>query len=346
MFRIALVGSGGMARHYREVYSAIPGARWALAVDRDEKVLQECLALGAERVSTRFEDALAPEIDMVDISTPNHLHADQAVAAISAGKHVLIQKPIANTLADADRIVAAALQSNRTIGMFMSSYGQPAYWEMKRIIDMGVLGQIQSVRARDAHRGGLTARKVETNWRASREMTGGGAFIQLTIHAINLMQWLLGARITDVCGFAANQYCESIGGDDVAVVSARFADGRYFGTFDCGYASDGMMREVYGTRGRMMFNENNGQLDLVLDEPYHSEYCNYDKPHTRMSFAIYPPKINDVESRYNQHRQFVEAAMAGKPAPVTVEVGRYDLAVVKAVYESAETGRVVRVAGA
>lgn len=343
MFRVALVGSGGMARSYREVYMKIPGVRWALAVDANEQTLEDCRTLGVERVSQRFEDALADDIDMVDISTPNHLHAEQALAAIKAGKHVILQKPISNTLADADRLVAAAVETNRAVGMFMSSYTLPAYWEMKRLIERGALGQIQSVRARDAHRGGLTARKTDANWRSSREKTGGGAFIQLSIHSINLLQWMIGSRITRVSAFMGNQYCPGVGGDDVAVMNASFEDGRYFGTFDCGYASDGLYREVYGTRGHMCYNENAMQLNLVLDEPYESDLFIYDKPRTRVTYQMEHPALGDVSNPYNQHRQFVDAAMAGRPAPVAVEVGRNDLAVVMAAYESAETGAFVPV---
>src|SRR4051812_36294431 len=106
--RVALVGCGGMAKKYRTVYARLPGARWGGAIDPNQQVLDACRAEGAERCTTAFEDALADDIDAVVISTPNHLHADQAVASLSAGKHILLQKPIANTLEAADRIAAAA----------------------------------------------------------------------------------------------------------------------------------------------------------------------------------------------------------------------------------------------
>lgn len=342
MFRVALVGSGGMARQYRQVYTRLPGVEWALAVDTSDAVLEECRQLGVKQVSKNFADALADGIDMVDISTPNFLHAEQAVAAMQAGKHVLLQKPISNTLEDADRIVAAARQTKRTVGMFMSSYTYPAYWEIREMIRRGTLGKIQSIRARDAHRGGLAAKPSAGGWRSSREKTGGGSFIQLSIHAINMMQWLLDADIERVGAFSANQYCPGIGGDDVTVASTQFS-GNLYGVFESGYASERLIREIYGTGGWISYSENDHQLTLRLDTPYEGLLIQYTTPGERQTFALPGPRLDETDNPYNQHRQFIEAAMAGKPAPISVETGRRDLAIVKAVYAAAESGKVVEV---
>jgi predicted dehydrogenase len=99
MFRVALVGACGVAAFYRRGYTTIDGVEWKLAIDTNAEKLQKCLPEGCQRISTRFEDALAEDIDVVDIWTPNHLHEEQAVRALEAGKHVMLQKPITNTLA-------------------------------------------------------------------------------------------------------------------------------------------------------------------------------------------------------------------------------------------------------
>src|SRR5712671_6698512 len=93
MINVAFVGCGGMAAHYIDVYRNLDYVRLASTIDP--------AIAGA---SSDFAGALAPEIDAVVINTPNHLHGPQAIAAIEAGKHVLLQKPVANTLADADAI--------------------------------------------------------------------------------------------------------------------------------------------------------------------------------------------------------------------------------------------------
>ncbi len=135
MIHVALVGAGGMARHYRKAYTTLPDVEWSVAIDLDPEQLELCRQAGAKNIGTEFSAALAPEIDLVDISTPNHLHEEQAVAALAAGKHVLLQKPMANSLESADRILAAAKSAKGTLGMYMSSYCNPLVWEIKRIID-------------------------------------------------------------------------------------------------------------------------------------------------------------------------------------------------------------------
>jgi predicted dehydrogenase len=339
MLHVALVGAGGMAQHYRKVYTALPDVEWTVAIDLNPQQLELCRAEGAKRTSEDFSDALEMDIDLVDISTPNHLHEEQAVAALVAGKHVLLQKPIANTLEAADRILLAAAGSKGLLGIYMSSYANPMVWEIKRLIDEGHLGKIQSLRARDSHRGGLR-HPPQSTWRSSREQTGGGSFIQLSIHAINLMQWWLSSPITEVSAFSQNQYSPNIGGDDLTVCIAKFAGGPY-GTFDSGYASEGVIREIHGTAGSIRMLERENLLELKLDKPYKSQWIDYDG--TRNVFPMPPRILDDASSPINPQRMFIEAIRAGKKPMMDGHAGRRDLAVVMAAYQSAAENKPVSV---
>jgi predicted dehydrogenase len=337
--KVALVGAGGMARTYRECYAKLPNIEWELAVDVNDQQLDECKTLGAKRTSKNFEDALAAGIDIVDISTPNFLHEEQAVAALKAGKHVLLQKPMSNTLAGADAIVRAARAAKGKLGMYMSSYTQPLNWEIRRLVDSGALGQIQSVRARDAHTGGLAARKEA--WRGSLEKTGGGSFIQLSVHAINMIQFWLGSDIIEASAFSANQHCPNIGGDDVTTAIVKFKSG-VFGVFDSGYASSGGSREIFGSRGTLRLY-NDQQLELTLDKPWEGKLIQYKTPRETLRASFTCPELNDTSNPCNQQRMFVEAMLAGKAPHMNGDNGRQDLAVVMAVYESAKKNQAVAV---
>jgi predicted dehydrogenase len=336
MLHVAVVGAGGMAKNYRKIYTSLPDVEWFLAVDLKPEELELCRSEGAKHTSEDFPDALAPEIDMVDISTPNHLHEEQAVAALVAGKHVLLQKPIANTLEAADRILLAAKSSKGRLGMYLSSYANPMVWEIKRLIQEGRLGKIQSIRARDSHRGGLR-HPAEPSWRSSKAQTGGGSFIQLSIHAINLMQWWLDSPIIEVSAFSQNQYSPNIGGDDLTVCIAKFAAG-YFGTFDSAYASEGMSREIYGTQGWIKMLDRENELELNLDQPYSSNWIDYDTPGKKKVVYMPPRILDDATSPINPQRMFIESIRAGKAPMMSGELGRRDLAVVVAAYESADQG--------
>ena len=344
MLRVAVIGVGGVAANYCRVYANLPGVQWTLAVDVNPDSLPAARAAGAQRVSTRFEDALADDIDVVDISTPNFLHEEQACAALAAGKHVLLQKPIANSLAAADRILAAAAKSKAILGMYMGGLNNPMAWEIRQLLDAGMLGPIQSIRARDAHRGGLAAKPSATNWRGDRDKTGGGSFIQLSIHGINILQWWLRSRITQVTAFSANQYCPHIGGDDVTVAAVRFGDSAksVLGVFDSGYASDGNPREIYGCKGYLKIGYY-GDLEILLDEPYVGEILRYTQPGQVLRLQSPPHAAGDAANPFNQNRMFLEALAAGKPPPMSGADGRHDLAVVMAAYQSACENRPVNV---
>jgi predicted dehydrogenase len=226
--------------------------------------------------------------------------------------------------------------------MYMSSYAEPVVWEVKRMLDRGALGEIQSIRARDAHRGGLRAKPGPHNWRGSKDLTGGGSFIQLSVHAINLTQWWLGRRIEQVAAFCDNRLSPNIGGDDVTAAAVRFAGGVY-GTFDSGYASDGGVREIYGTRGSLRINHR--ELELRLDAPYEGQRVpfRYDSPGKLMRFPLSSSPLSDAGNPTNPQRMFVDAIRHKKRPLMTGEDGRHDLAVVMAAYESAQTGKAVPV---
>lgn len=341
IWNIALVGCGGMARVYRHNYTKIPNARLALLVDINEKEARDAAGkLNVPKWSTNFEDALAPDIDIVDISTPNHMHMEQAVAAMKAGKDVLLQKPIAPSLEEAEIIVQTARETGRTVGMYMSMFDSPLYYEVKKMIDAGAFGQVAAVNCRSAHRGGL--RMSPTSWRSSLEQTGGGSFIQLTVHTINMVQWLLDDEVKRVCAFSKNRMCPNVGGDDVTAAACEFESGA-LGTLASAYCTDGEALEIFGTKG---FISVTGRfIRLKLDDPYEGDLIKYDTPGEDkiIEFSFSRQRQNEENDPFEQHIAFVKAVQQGKPAPVPVEIGLRDLKIVKAIYRSAETKTFVEV---
>jgi predicted dehydrogenase len=225
--------------------------------------------------------------------------------------------------------------------MYMTSYTSPMAWAVKKIVQDGALGKIQSIRARDAHRGGLNAKPTEAYWRNSREKTGGGCFIQLSIHAVNLVQWWLDDQVAEVTAFSANQYCQNIGGDDVTMAAVKFKSG-ILGMFDSGYASaGGGVREIYGTKGTLRVTREQ-VLELDLEENFENEFVSCKKGE-RFSKTFPSMPLDDVSNPYNQTRMFVESLLAGKPPHMGARQGRQDQAVIAAAYESADKGCAVKV---
>ena len=99
-----------------------------------------------------------------------------------------------------------------TVGVYMTFYNNALVWEIKEMIEAGVFGEIQSVRARNAYPFLRHNKLGEKNWRSDVAKVGGGCSIQLSIHSLNLLQWLVGKRVTEVMGDAANQDSQGMGG--------------------------------------------------------------------------------------------------------------------------------------
>jgi len=146
VLNICLVGCGGMAANYRHRYTQIQGARLYMLIDANEDTVKSAAQeLGVRKWSTNFEEALSSEIDIIDISTPNHLHEQHAVTALNAGKHVLLQKPIAPTVEEAESIVDAGRRNGKQVGMYMSMMDNPVYHDIKKLIEKGLLGRPSSI---------------------------------------------------------------------------------------------------------------------------------------------------------------------------------------------------------
>ena len=336
---IALLGCGGVAAGYRHRYAQVPNADFRLVVDIDgalaERVARE---LGVARSSTDWRDALAEDIALVDVSTPNHLHAQQAIALLEAGKHVLIQKPLAPTMEECQRIVEAARLSQTCAGVYISDLDDPLVWDVREIIRQGKLGKVTGVRARYAHRGGLTAPRRENYWRGSAEKTGGGSFMQLSIHHVNLVSWLLDDWIETVSAFSKNLMCENIEGDDTTVCAASFQKTGTLAVFESSWSADGSSLSLYGSEGSVTIHGVEGAAaDVRLSGAFAGRVL------TVGDDGVGRCERGERPLFESQHAAFVRAALAGEAPEVSVARGLHDVAIIHAAYRSAREGRHVNV---
>jgi len=353
---VAFVGCGGMAAHYLAVYRDLDFVRVACAIDSNlDNARRAAATLNAE-ASADYAAALTDDIDAVIINTPNSLHAPQAIAAIEAGKHVLLQKPVAAKLEDAEAIARATANSSRTVGLYMSYFDQPLMHDLRDMAAQGRLGAIVHCYARLMHRGGMMwsndALEGKRTWRGSVEETGGGCFIQLAVHYVHIFEWVTGARVVSAAGFTRNLHCPGLEGEDLACAVLQLDSGAMI-TLDTAWCADGEELAIHGTGGRIQYR-NNRWLGVASSfgafEGRAVRYTGglieaFGGPFGEEQFVeIRPPAFGDATNPLNQHRLFLEAARDGKPAPVSIESGVHDMRVVSAVYEAARSGRTVEVA--
>jgi len=344
---VSFVGCGGMAAHYLPVYRDLDFVRVVNCIDIDPAAAARAAESCHAAATTDFAAALAPGIDAVVISTPNSLHRPQAVAAIEAGKHVLLQKPLAANLPDAQAIADAAARSTRTVGLYMSYFDQPLIHDLRDMVAAGFLGDIVHCYARLMHKGGMMwsaeALQGKPSWRGSIAETGGGCFIQLAVHYIHIFQWITGARVVKATGLARNLHCPGLEGEDLAVALLQLDTGAMV-TLDTAWCSYGEELSVHGTLGRFTYT-NNQSLTLASSAgPFHGRVAHYTGA-TVPAFGgpageeqhqeIRPPSFDDIANPLNQHRAFLEAARDGRPALVSIASGLEDLRIVFDVYQEA-----------
>lgn len=335
--RVALVGCGGVVSKYRRSYLGIAGARVVATVDVNLHEAEKAAAeLGAARVSTELAAALESDVDAVVISTPNHLHADHACAALNAGKHVLLQKPMARTADECMAILKARRDPAQQLGMYMNLLEHPLFHDLRKLIQDGHLGEVALFSARLAHRGGLGWSGVGKNWRASRAATGGGSFIQLGVHYQHLMRWLMGQQVRRLQAMSTNFACKHLEGDDLALVQYQLTGGS-LGEIQTSWCCQEEHVSILGTKGSFHYRDNQVIEFSGTGGEFHGECLQLRGDGSTEHIApLVPPAWDDFSNPYNQHRRFIEALQRGEPCEVSGEEGMVDVCLVEQIYNSTE----------
>ncbi|WP_422933255.1 Gfo/Idh/MocA family protein [Sinomonas sp. P47F7] len=295
--RVALIGAGLMAKSHTLAYGALPTLFPTLAAAPELSVLADAddaraeagaRALGFSRWTSSWREAVSdPEVDVVDIVTPNWLHYEVAMEAIAAGKHVYCEKPLATTAKEARTMWEAAREAGVTTAVGYSYLGNPGVQLIKRLIDEGTLGELWSVKGHfvvDANADPALPR----TWHYERGKAGLGALGDIGSHVVSMVQ-ALGGPITRVFGdlatvvparpeasgalsygsrAAADAPLLPVENDDVATVlgrlgnsaavvieASRVGNGR---PFDLGI-------EVFGSKGSVRFSQQDSyKVELFL----------------------------------------------------------------------------------
>jgi predicted dehydrogenase len=253
----------------------------ALAGRDPERVAAAATKLGWDSHETDWRRLIErDDIDLIDICVPGNLHAEIAIAALEAGKHVLCEKPLANSVEEAEQMTAAAeaAKANGVYAMCGFSYRRtPALALAKRLVDSGALGPIRHVRAQYLQ-DWLTDENAPLTWRLDKSKSGSGSLGDIGAHIIDAAQWVTGSQITGVSAILETFVKErpvggdfvglgGVGGtdgpkgpvtvDDAAMFTARFDDGAV-GVFEA-------TRFALGRKNAMRVEINGAKASLAFD---------------------------------------------------------------------------------
>jgi len=350
--RIGLIGAGFMGKAHAAAFKNVPlifgnePGRPILEIiaDVDElAVAKRAAEFDFARWTTNWRAVIEdPQVDIVDITTPNHLHAEMAIAAAEAGKHIYCEKPLANTSADAARIVVAVEKAGVTSIVGFNYLKNPAQAFARQLLQAGELGEITLFRG-TFDQDFLANPDIPFSWRLDKTLAGTGALGDLGSHTIGFAHFLVG-EIVEVCGLsttkikertlssAGSGYAAAAGSgaekrlvenEDIMEFLIRFENGAIgtIGTSRIGMGRKlGLAYEIQGTKGSLFFTQermNEIQLyrhtDPDREKGYKKVYIGPEHPGYGAFFGLAGIGLGYNDQKIIEAHDLITAVALGQP---------------------------------
>lgn len=363
--RIGMIGDGLMAKEHSMAWRSVRAAYGDIPLDPQLAVLvhpdagradRAAAQYGAQRFSTSWRDVTDdPEIDVVDIVTPNAFHKDVAIAAARAGKHIWCEKPLALTTADALEMTEQAEAAGVSTMVGFTYLHNPGLVLAKQLVEAGELGDLVSFTALFAT-DTMIEPDVPFTWRTDRAQAGGGALADLGSHLISIARYVAGG-ITRVSGMSAivvperhdaSGHVRTVDNDDLAMSLLQFDSGA-IGSMHASRVSTGRAFEVSftltGTKGVIRFSQQDShKLEVLLESdhldthgfrtielgPGHGDFGHL-WPMSGINLGLHELKIFEV-------RSFIEGIVTGQRVLPDFREGWEIQKVVEAIEHSTQDG--------
>ncbi len=322
--RLGIIGTGNIGSHHAEYLLAgkVPRAQLTAVADPNAERAKTWRERGLTVFPTGEELIRSGLIDAVVIATPHFQHTTLGIAALRAGLHVMVEKPISAHKADAERLVAVRWEHpGQVFGAMFQLRTEPRYAEIKRLINAGDLGELArfSWLVTDWFR--TDAYYASGGWRATWKGEGGGVLINQCLHQLDMLQWLLGmpARVRS---FVQLGHYHDIEVEDNVTAYMEFPNGAN-GVFiaSTGEAPGTNRLEIAGTMGKLLLE--NDHLTFFRNSVSMVEQCRnaklgFQKPEVT---KVEIPISNEAAQHATVMRNFVEAILDGEPLQVPGEDG-------------------------
>lgn len=336
---VAVIGCGGISEYHIPGMLAVDEARIVAACDRDaDKARSAAEKYGIPKVYTDSDAVFNDdEVQAVMVLTPNFTHKDLAIMAARAGKHVLMQKPFARSVAECNEMIAAAREAGtQLIPSFMHRFLTESI-TAKSYIEQGLIGRPMTVRIRNAV-GGAT----HAAWFFDRASTGGGAVIDVGVHGIDLLRYLIG-EVEEVAAMTTTHQAVrhmddgsnvTLESEDSATITYRLAN-NVLAVHEVSWSQKaGCKRfeaEIYGDEGTIYLRTAMGPLALASK-----------RLGTTGNWFV--PELPKYPFGYQQHKAFVDTILGSSAPTPRAEDGLATIRVVEAIYRSATEETFVKIA--
>ncbi len=353
--RFALYGYGKVAELHAKALASLAGTARLVSVIGRDKAKREAFA-ARWGVSARASAAEAADLDRAEavlVTTPHPLHAAHSTESSAAGLHVLVEKPMALTVADCDAMIAAADSAGRALGVVSQRRWYPAVRRIRKALDSGrlgapALGQVVMLGWRDE------AYYRSDPWRGSWAGEGGGVLVNQAPHQLDLLSWFLGP-VVEVSAYWANLNHPYIEVEDTAVAALRFPGGALGSILVSNSQKPGIYAKVHvhGTSGASAGVQTDGGamfiagMSGVLEPPVNDIWT---VPGEEGKLALWKAEdeafFKAVDATWwffaRQVEDFAAAVREGRPPAVSGGDGRQTIRLMEGIYQSGRAGVPVR----
>ena len=354
--RFGILGCGVIGPHHAKAIAGLQSAQLVAVADvvpeLAEKLAEE---YGCSPHASLQEMLSGVDLDAVCVCTPSGVHAEGAIAALEAGKHVVIEKPVDVTLEAADRLIEVQRATGGRVAVVSQHRFDAATQAVYEALARGEFGRLTSGSA-DVRWWRSQGYYDSGGWRGTWELDGGGVLINQAIHSIDLLQWLMG-QVVEVSAYTGLIAHERIEVEDTAVAILKFADDALGTIVATTAAYPGLTTRiaVHGDRGSAIIDDDEltyfhaateeqeggahgaGGGDNQAEEVTQR----YGETESGSGAGADPSSLSMAHR--DQIQDFVEAVRDGREPLVNLEEGRRPLAIIRGIYESSRTGGPVRI---
>lgn len=339
MIKVAIIGAGGISTAHINAYLEFPERCQIVAIadmyiDKSIQLIKQ-FNLQVKAIQD-YQELLGEDIDLVSICTPPFTHATIAIDFLRTGKHVIVEKPMASSLAECDAMNAAAEESGAILSAVAQNRFRTPMMKLKSVLDTGLMGKIVHAQVDSFWWRGHCY--YDLWWRGTWEKEGGGCTLNHAVHHIDTLLWMMG-RPDEVQAMMSNTSHDNAEVEDLSIALLRYPNGAL------AQVTSSVVH--HGQEQQLIFQGKDARVSVPWKLKASKSMSNgfpEENPELEQQIQAYNDTLPEVqyEAHSGQIDNVLHAIETGEPVLIDGQSGRATLELIMAIYKSASTGQIVK----